>query len=300
MPAGDLDHLVPCRTREVRVVEHDPARAGDQLLVEGRGEVAQRPSAFVAVEPEVAPRRVVGRDAALPGAGNAHHEDDLGIAPRRRLRAAAPGRRRRRRRCRHPRRRARRLRTAGAGDRDDDGRKAEQPRERLRRVDPPGPLRPAERRVRDQRDPELRAALDDAAAQRTVVEGRERDLHRRDRRELERLVQLAAVDVREPDATDEARRRRVGRARARTSSGACADRARGGDRDRSVARRAPPGSPRSRRGSPWRGRPAPRLRRVSPCRPSSRSGRAQPRRSGGAPGRPAARFPRRRAPCRRR
>ena len=60
-----------------------------------------------------------------------------------------------------------------------------------------------------------------------VVEGAERDLDRRDRRELERLVQLAAVDVREPDAPHEAARRRAGPARARRFATASADRAHG-------------------------------------------------------------------------
>ena len=46
--------------------------------------------------------------------------------------------------------------------------------------------------MRDQRDPELVAPLDDAAAQCPVVEGGERDLDRRDRSQLERLVELAA------------------------------------------------------------------------------------------------------------
>ena len=58
--------------------------------------------------------------------------------------------------------------------------------------------------MREQREPELLAALDDAAAESSVVERRERDLHGRDRCELERLVELGAVDVREPDPPHEA------------------------------------------------------------------------------------------------
>ena len=70
------------------------------------------------------------------------------------------------------------------------------------------PTRPArtgtaEGRVRHHCDPFLRAPVDDAPAQRAVVERAERDLDRRDRRQLERLVELPAVDVRETDAADE-------------------------------------------------------------------------------------------------
>ena len=204
MARGDLDHVVSRRPGQIRVVEHDAARARGQLLVEGRGELAQRPAALVPVQAEVAPRRVLRRDTALPGPRDADHEDDLAVALRRRARALPAERRRRRSRRRGLRRRARRLRTARARNRDDDGREAEQPRERLRRVDACGALRPAEGRVGDQRDPELVAPLDDAAAKRPVVEGRERDLDRCDGSELERLVELAAVDVRDPDAPHEA------------------------------------------------------------------------------------------------
>ena len=134
--------------------------------------------------------------------------------------------------------------------------------------------RPAERRVRDQRDPALLAPLDDAAAQRTVVERAERDLDRGDRRELERLVELPEVDVRDADAPRRARRPRAARARAPTCATASAGRAHERDRGRSAARRARRGSPRSRRGSSSRGRPGPRRRPAAPSRPSSRSARA--------------------------
>ena len=56
----------------------------------------------------------------------------------------------------------------------------------------------------EQRQPELVAALDDAAAERAVVEGRERDLHRRHRRELDCLVELPTVDIGHADPADEA------------------------------------------------------------------------------------------------
>ena len=51
--------------------------------------------------------------------------------------------------------------------------------------------------------PSLGAALDHAAAQRAIVERAERDLHGRDRRELERLVELRPVDVRDAHAPHE-------------------------------------------------------------------------------------------------
>jgi hypothetical protein len=200
--AGHLDHVVSCRTGQIRVVEHDAACARRQLLVECRCELAQRSAALVPVQADVAPRRILDRHPALPRPWNAHHEDDLAVSLPRHARALPAERRRRRSRRGGLRRRPRRLRTASAGDRDDDGREAEQPHQRLHRVDAPGTLRPAERRVGDQRDSELVAPLDDAAAQRPVVEGRERDLHRRDGSQLERLVEAAPVDIRDADAPD--------------------------------------------------------------------------------------------------
>ena len=61
----------------------------------------------------------------------------------------------------------------------------------------PARFGPAQRRVREQCDPELLAALDEPAAESSVVERRERDLHGRDGRVRERLVELGPVDVRE-------------------------------------------------------------------------------------------------------
>ena len=58
--------------------------------------------------------------------------------------------------------------------------------------------------MRDHRDARVHAALDDAAAKRAVVERTDRDLNRGHGSELERLVQLRAADVREPDVLDEA------------------------------------------------------------------------------------------------
>ena len=122
---------------------------------------------------------------------------------------------------------------------------------------PTRPSRSAQRRVRNHRDVALDTALDDASAKRTVVVRAERDLNRRDRDELERLVELIAVDVRHADAPDEAFVDESGQ------------RTQGGPPRRPRIRRvdevevdlagrpAPRGSPRSRRGSPSRDRPEP-------------------------------------------
>jgi hypothetical protein len=67
--------------------------------------------------------------------------------------------------------------------------------------------------MREQREPELITALDHPAAQRTVVEGVECHLDGCDWRKLQRLVEPAATDVREPDPPHEAL---VGEPRERT------------------------------------------------------------------------------------
>ena len=131
----------------------------------------------------------------------------------RRGRAALTQRSRSRSDCGDLRRRPRSLGTPRPGDRDDDARESQEPRERLLRVDTCGALRPAERRMREQRDPELITALDHPTAERTVVEGVECHLDGGDGRELQRLVEPAAVDVREPDPPHEAF---VGKPRERT------------------------------------------------------------------------------------
>ena len=64
--------------------------------------------------------------------------------------------------------------------------------------------RPAERRVGDQRDTRLGASLDQADAERPVVDHAQGDLHRGDRSEPERFVHLTAVHVREADARHQA------------------------------------------------------------------------------------------------
>ena len=107
------------------------------------------------------------------------------------------------------------LRPTGARDCDHVRAEAEQPRERDFggcRVVRLGDLaehraagearcaaRPAERRVGDQRETRLGASLYHAAAERLVVDHAEGNLYRGDRSELECLVQLTPVDVREPD-----------------------------------------------------------------------------------------------------
>ena len=107
----------------------------------------------------------------------------------------------------------------------------------------------AQRRVRHQCDPGIRTALDDPAAKRGVVEDAECDLHDRDRGELEGLVQLRAIDVADTDTrdepvVDELRERSHGRPPRRSRIGRVEEVER-----RSAGRRAPRGSPRSRRGS---------------------------------------------------
>ena len=58
----------------------------------------------------------------------------------------------------------------------------------------------AERRVGHDDQPGLEATLDDTAAERGVVERAQRNLDRRQRSELERLVELRAIDVGDADA----------------------------------------------------------------------------------------------------
>ena len=230
MSAGCVDDVAPRRAREVRVVEHHPSRAGRERRVELVGERPERASALVAVQPDVAARDVLRRDPALARAGNAHHQDDVRVGPdprgHRAVWATVPERVREERPvlvAQRERRgtggRPRGLRAPGPRNRDDAGRETEEPGERdlfrvhvepvcdrdeLRAARQPGrAARAAERRVRDHHDPGLATPLDDASADRPVVEQAQRDLDRGDRCELERLVELSAVDVRHPDAADE-------------------------------------------------------------------------------------------------
>ena len=117
------------------------------------------------------------------------------------------------------RRGARGLGAAGTWYRQHDRREREQPPERSLRgthaapcgqlgkpgqaSEPAGAARTSERRVGDQRDPPLGAALHHSPTQGALVLDAERDLHRRHGRELERLVELVAAHVREPDAPHE-------------------------------------------------------------------------------------------------
>ena len=134
-------------------------------------------------------------------------------------------------------------------------------------------------------DARLLAALDDAAAQRAVVVRAERDLDGGDRQQLERLVELRPADVREAGAAHEAVVDEPGqRAHARLPRGAGIGRVQQVDVDRQAVQGGR-GSPRSRRGSPARGRRGPRptpARAIPPLvtmrAPLRRAGAAQPAR----------------------
>jgi hypothetical protein len=67
-----------------------------------------------------------------------------------------------------------------------------------------GPARPSERRVGDHGDPQLGATFEDSPSQCAVVEGVERDRDGGDGGELQRLVQVPAVDIRQPHAAHKA------------------------------------------------------------------------------------------------
>ena len=231
-PSGDavstgcLDHSAPRGTCEVGVVEDDAPSPRRERLLERIGQIAQRPSAFVPVEADMALVAVLLGDAALPGSRDAHDEYDVTAggpmrsrAGRRTCDAEASGdgvpfggvEDQRRGACR----RACRLRAPCAGDRDHIRRDGEHPgegdlgrsrtvsaRDLLERVVPRQAARAAratERRVRDHGDPFLDAPVDDASPESVVVERAEGHLDGRDRGELERLVKLAAIEVRDAD-----------------------------------------------------------------------------------------------------
>ena len=186
-----LDHVTPRREGRVRVVENDPSRARRERRLELVGQRAERPAALVAIQADVAACHVLLRDAALPCAGDPHHEHDLSGAGRRGRGACASRRhealplvgveRDRRRPCR----RACGLGPARARDRDHVRAEAEHPGERdlcrsrvvsLGDVEQPRSAsetlrtaRPAERRVRDHGDIRVGAALDHAALERVIV-----------------------------------------------------------------------------------------------------------------------------------
>ncbi len=92
MSARRVDHVAPSGTREVRVVEDDPANARRQLFVEGLGELPQGSASLVAVEADVVTGDVLLGDTALPGSGNTHDQDDVRVVPRARRAAASPSR----------------------------------------------------------------------------------------------------------------------------------------------------------------------------------------------------------------
>ena len=211
------------RPGEVRVVEDDLARP-DASASSSAGELGERAAALVPVESEVPACDVFGSDAGLPGPGHAHDEQDVAFdfAPRARERAAGAmrsrsSRSRSSRAARADERAASGVRAPGNGDevrRRARGATRARPRPPSRRAcrdarqllvsrEPARAARSAERRVRDHGEPELGAALDDAATDRPVVERADPDLNGRDRREVQGLVQLRTVDVADADSRDE-------------------------------------------------------------------------------------------------
>ena len=164
------------------------------------------------------------RDTALPGAGDPHHEHDLGRvaavgrggADRARRNRDAPARRRRARASRRARPSVRSPAGGRPGLRSTFGPRPSShasatsagvescasatSRSTCAAGEARRAARPAERRVGDQRDTRLGASLDQADAERPVVDHAQGNLHRGDRSEPERLVQLTPVDVREADA----------------------------------------------------------------------------------------------------
>ena len=228
MPACRLDHVASGCARQIRVVQDDAPHARRQLLVECVREGAQRSSPLVAVESKVTTVDVLLSDAAFSSPRDAHDHDHLGVLPRLPSRSRGMrGARSAERVCdgssvaganaqrRGTRSRARSLRAARSRDRNDHRRETRAPCQgdlgrrrivRLRDVnqhrvtrEADRAARSAERRMCDQGDSHFGAPVDDSSSQRGVVVSAEGDLYRRDVNELDRLVQLAAVDVCEPD-----------------------------------------------------------------------------------------------------
>ena len=203
----------------------------DELLIERSGDVAQRASALVTVQADVAAGDVLLGDAALARSGDTHHEDDVAI------RAAGPRARRDALRRRFPARRrstgaplrVRRSVPSRGGWRQGSQRrrgKARAARERgLGQAftrEAAGPARATERRVSDHGDARLLTAFDNPSSNGGVVVDAESYLHRRDGGQLERLVQPPPVDVGHADALGRGPRRRVAPTRAPRSSTASA------------------------------------------------------------------------------
>jgi hypothetical protein len=191
----------------------------------------ERAAALVAVQATVAALGPAGCDAGLSSPRDTHHEDDLAATRPRgrpsRANEASGGEALRERgpgvgvedQARGRGGRARPLRRSGARERDDVACEPDDPgerdlgrahAERLRDAGEGGiaaesarTARAAERRVGQHRHALLDATRDEPAAQGGVVEGPERRLDRRDGQGGERLVELAAGDVRQPDAGDE-------------------------------------------------------------------------------------------------
>ena len=296
------DDVVARCAGEVRVVEDDLARALTRAPRRARAASSrERAAALVSVQPQVAPRDVVAGDARLPGSRDAH--DDARRRPSPSRLAQRSGARRSQalvaRRARGERRRARPTRAVSGrrapGMATTFGpRPSSQASATSASVAPcacaissaPRGARACEHGV-DPPSGEWAIAAIPSSAQRSttpprrapVVEGADRDLHGRDRRVLEGVVQLRAVDVAHAERADEAvvhepRERADGRRPRRPRIRSVEE----VEVDRQPAR-APRGSPRSRRGSPSRDRPGPMRRRASPSRPSSRPARLSTPRS---------------------
>src|SRR5688500_8149583 len=85
MAARRGDDVAPCGAREIGVVEHDPPSPRPELVLQQVGERPQRPSALVAVEPQVPAGDVLLGYPALPGSRDAHDQDDFAVSVRSRL-----------------------------------------------------------------------------------------------------------------------------------------------------------------------------------------------------------------------
>ena len=259
--------LAPCRpaasttsrrAARVRYVLSSTTRVAPDasVVVELVGERSERAAALVAVEPDVAARDVLRRDPALARAGNAHHQDDVRCRPgssrassgrgdgARTRPPGAPGPRRSARASRHgrpsgrspgagrPGSRRRRARDSRSQASATSAGCASQPvrdRDELR-VGAPSRPRGAGRRAASGRSARSRPRRQRSTTPPRIARSSSRlsdDLDRGDRCELERLVELQAVDVRRPRRGGRAPRRRAAPGLGPTSATASADRARG-------------------------------------------------------------------------
>ena len=220
VPGGGLEDVATGRARQVGVVEHHPRRAGGQGLLERLRHVAQRAAAFVAVEPVIAAADVLTSLPGLAGSRYPHHHDHLHIALPDGARMTRGGRRSIARSspvsaslaARAALRAVSGRRAPGmattVGDRDNSHASATSAASAPRRaaicasasspLQGPHPAHTPQGRVRDQRDAQLGAPLQEPSAQGGVVMHAERDLHGADGGKFEGLVELAAIDVGHP------------------------------------------------------------------------------------------------------